>query len=142
MVQAKPVVPMLEKRRQRKRAERTPDRLDPRERLSRMELAKVNQEADRMVQRLRTSHSRAAVSRALAKRVATGQSITEAVFAMMDALKAAPGAIYPIEDVPDVQTDEVSVAGPSRPSGNLAARKSNKSASSRMRPSELNSRVG
>jgi ssDNA-binding replication factor A large subunit len=76
-----------------------------------MELAKVNQEADRMVQRLRTSHSRAAVSRVLAKRVATGQNITEAVFAMMGALKAAPGAIYTIENVPDVQTDEVSVAG-------------------------------
>jgi hypothetical protein len=76
-----------------------------------MELAKVNQEADRMAQRLRTGHSRAAVSRALAKRVAKGQDITEAVFDTMDALKAAPGAICPIEDVPDVQTDEVSIEG-------------------------------
>ncbi|PSP81234.1 DNA-binding protein [Halobacteriales archaeon QS_4_69_225] len=92
-----------------KRMERTPDRTDPRERLSRMELAEVNREADRMARRLRTDHSRAAVSRALAKRVAKGQDITEAMFATMDRLKAAPGAICPIEDVPDVPTDEVSV---------------------------------
>ncbi|MFB9813565.1 DNA-binding protein [Haloarcula sebkhae] len=102
---------VVTERRQRKREERTPERTDPRERLSRMELAKVNQEADRMAQRLRTGHSRAAVSRALAKRVARGQDITEAVFDAMDALKAAPGAICPIEDVPDVQTDEVSIEG-------------------------------
>jgi len=86
-------------------------REDPRERLSRMELATVNQEADRIAQRLRTDHSRAAVSKALAKRVARGQDITEAVFATIDELKAAPGAICPIEDVPDVPTDEVSVSG-------------------------------
>ncbi len=76
-----------------------------------MELAEVNQEADRIAQRLRTDHSRAAVSRVLARRVARGQDITEAVFDTMDALKTAPGAICPIEDVPDVQTDEVSVSG-------------------------------
>jgi hypothetical protein len=76
-----------------------------------MELAKVNQEAARMAQRLRTDHSRAAVSRVLARRVARGQDITEAVFATMDELKAAPGAICPIEDVPDVPTDEVSIEG-------------------------------
>jgi Skp family chaperone for outer membrane proteins len=79
-------------------------RKDPRERLSRMELAKVNQEADRIAQRLRTDHSRVTVSRVLVRRVARGQDITEAVFATMDALKAAPGAICPIEDVPDVPT--------------------------------------
>jgi len=84
---------------------------DPRERLSRMELATVNQEADRIAQRLRTDHSRAAVSRVLARRVARGQDITEAVFATMDELQVAPGAICPIEDVPDVPTDEVSVSG-------------------------------
>jgi hypothetical protein len=102
---------VVTERRQRKRAERTPERTDPRERLSRMELAQVNQEADRIAQRLRTDHSRAAVSRVLARRVARGQDITEAVFDTMDALKTAPGAICPIEDVPDVPTDEVSIEG-------------------------------
>jgi hypothetical protein len=90
---------VVTERRQCKREKRTPGRTDPRERLSRTELAKVNQEPDRIVQRLRTDHGRRAVSRALAKRVARGQDITEAVFATMDELKAAPGAICPIEDV-------------------------------------------
>ncbi|GAA0215913.1 hypothetical protein [Halobaculum roseum] len=76
-----------------------------------MELATENEEADRIAQRLRTDHSRAAVSRVLARRVARGQDITEAVFATMDELKAAPGPICPIEDVPDVPTDEVSIEG-------------------------------
>jgi hypothetical protein len=93
---------VVTERRQRKRAERIPERTDPRERLSRMELPTVNQEADRMAQRLRTDHSRAAVSRVLAKQVAKGQNITKAVFDIMDTLKTAPGAICPIEDVPDV----------------------------------------
>jgi hypothetical protein len=102
---------VVTERRQRSREERTPERTDPRERLSRMELAQVNQEAARMAQWLRTDHSRAAVSRVLARRVARGQDITEAVFATLDELKAAPGAICPIEDVPDVPTDEVSIEG-------------------------------
>jgi hypothetical protein len=88
-----------------------PDRTDPRERLSRMELAKVNQEADQIAQQLWTGHSRAAVSKVLARRVARGQDITEAVFATMDELKASSGAICPIEDVPEVPTDEVSIEG-------------------------------
>jgi len=102
---------VVTERRQRKREERTPGRTDPRERLSQMELATVNQEAARMAQRLQTDHSRAAVSQVLARRVARGQDITEAVFATMDELKAAPGAICPIKDVPDVSTNEVSIEG-------------------------------
>jgi hypothetical protein len=84
---------------------------DPREDLSRMELARVNREADRIAQQLRTDHSRAAVAQVLAKRVADGQDITNAVFATMDELKATPGAICPIADVPEVKTDEVSIEG-------------------------------
>jgi hypothetical protein len=123
--------------------ERTPDRTNPRERLSQMELAEVNREADRMVRRVRTDHSRAAVSRALAERVAKGRNITEAMFATMDALRAAPGAICPIEDVPDVQTDDISVTSTiETPSGSSVARRSGKSASSRMKLSESNSRAG
>jgi hypothetical protein len=80
---------------QRKRKERTPDRTDPRERLSRTELAEVNREAARIAQRLRTDHSRAAVARVFARRVARGQAITEAVFETMDELKTAPRAICP-----------------------------------------------
>ena len=69
------------------------------------------EEAGRIAQRLRTDHSRAAISRVLAERVAKGQNITEAVFATMDELKAASGTICPIKDVPDVPTNEVSIEG-------------------------------
>jgi hypothetical protein len=55
--------------------------------------------------------SRAAVARVLAGRIADGQDITNAVFATMDERKATPGAICPIEDVPKVRTDEVSIEG-------------------------------
>lgn len=84
---------------------------DPRETLDRVTLAKVNREADRIAERLDGVHTRAGISRALAKRVVDGQDLTEAVFATMNALKAAPGTICPIADVPDVPTDEVSVRG-------------------------------
>jgi hypothetical protein len=81
----------------------------------------VNQKAARIAQRLRTNHSRAAVSRVLAQRVARGRDITEAVFATMDELKAAPGAIRPIEDVPDaVSTDCDARAGHPRPGSEAA----------------------
>lgn len=50
---------VVTEQRQHKREKHTPDRTDPRERISRMELAQVNQEADRIAQRLRTDHSRA-----------------------------------------------------------------------------------
>ena len=95
----------------REREKRGPSRTDPRERLSRVELARVNEEADRIAQRLRTDHSRAAISRVLAEQVAKGQNITEAVFATMDELKAASGTVCPIKDVPDVPTNEVSIEG-------------------------------
>jgi hypothetical protein len=96
---------------EREREKRGPSRTDPRERLSRVELARVNEEADRVAQRLRTDHSRAAISRVLAERVAKGQNITEAVFATIDELKAASGTVCPIKDVPDVPTNEVSIEG-------------------------------
>lgn len=96
---------------EREREKRGPGQMDPRERLSRAELARVNEEAGRVAQRLRTDHSRAAISRVLAERVAKGQNITEAVFAMMDELKAASGTVCPIKDVPNVPTNEVSIEG-------------------------------
>jgi Skp family chaperone for outer membrane proteins len=80
-----------EARRQQWHSSEYEERADPRERLSRMELAKVSQEADRIEQRLRTDHSRAAVSKALARWVARGQDITEAVFATMDELNSPRG---------------------------------------------------
>ena len=85
---------------EREREKRDPSQTDPRERLSRVELARVNEEADRIAQRLRTDHSQAAISRVLAKRVAKGQNITEAVFATMDELKTASVTILPHQGRP------------------------------------------
>jgi len=102
---------VVTERGQRKRERRIAEQTDPREHLSRAELAKVNQEAERIAHRLRTDHSRPFISKALATRVAKGQDLTEAVFDTINALKASPGTICPIEDVPDVQTDEVSIEG-------------------------------
>lgn len=69
---------------------------DSRERLSRRELAKVNQEADRIAQLLQIDHSRAAVSQMLAGWVAQGQDSTDAGVATADELKAASGITCPI----------------------------------------------
>jgi len=55
--------------------------------------------------------SRAAVGRRLAERILRGQDVTEAVFATMDAIKAGPGVVCPIGDVPEVSTGEVDIEG-------------------------------
>ncbi|WP_136689114.1 DNA-binding protein [Halorhabdus amylolytica] len=102
---------VVTERRQRKRERQVIEQTDPREYLTRAELAKVNQEAERIAHRLRTDHRRPFISKALATRVAKGQDLTEAVFDTIDALKASAGTICPIEDVPDVPTDEVSIEG-------------------------------
>lgn len=83
---------------------------DPRRGLSRDELARVNQEADRLVERL-DGVSRAAISRTLARRVSEGQPLTEAVFATLDAWKAEPGIPCAIEEVGEVPGDEVTIEG-------------------------------
>jgi hypothetical protein len=40
-----------------------------------------------------------------------GQEITDAVFDTLEAVKQMPGVIIPIDEVPDVPGDEVSVSG-------------------------------
>ena len=99
---------VMETRRERRRRTRPSD---PREHLSRDELAKVNREADRIARRLDGAVSRAAVGRRLAERVLRGQEVTEAVFATMDAIKAGPGVVCSIEDVLEVSTGEVDIEG-------------------------------
>lgn len=94
---------------QRRRRARVEER-DPRRALSRTELARVNQEADRLVDELE-GISRAAISRMLARRVSDGQSLTEAVFATLDAWKAEPGVPCAIDEVGEVPGDEVTIEG-------------------------------
>ena len=87
------------------------DGTDPREGLSQDELATVNQEAHRIAQKVENGPSRAAVARLLADKVVDGQEITDAVFDTLEAVKQMPGVISPIDEVPDVPGDEVSVSG-------------------------------
>jgi len=84
---------------------------DPREELSRDDLATVNREAHRIAEKIENGPSRAAVSRLLADKVVNGQEMTDAVFDTLEAVKQMPGVIIPIEEVPDVPGDEVSVSG-------------------------------
>lgn len=94
-----------------RRDRRTRQRVqDPRRELSQAELARVNQEADRLVERLE-GPSRAAISRTLARRVREGQAVTEAVFATLDEWKAEPGVLCAIEEVGEVPGDEVTIDG-------------------------------
>jgi hypothetical protein len=99
---------VVEERRKRRQARREPD---PRERISRDVLAKVNREAERIVERVDCGPGRAAVARSLAARVNAGQALPEAVFATLDEQLRTPGVILAIEEVPDVRTNEVSVEG-------------------------------
>jgi ssDNA-binding replication factor A large subunit len=99
---------VVEERRERRQARREPD---PRERLSRELLAKVNREAERIAERVDGGPGRAAVARSLASRVKAGQPLTEAVFSTLDDQLGSPGVILSIEEVPEVQTNEVSVEG-------------------------------
>lgn len=95
--------------RSRRRRETYEDR-DPRRALGRAELAEVNREADRLVERL-DGVSRAAVSRSLARRVRDGQAVTEAVFATLDAWMAEPGIPCGIAEVGELSGDAVTIEG-------------------------------
>ena len=99
---------VVEQRREARRARRDPD---PREGLAQDELARVNEEARRIAERVDGGPGRAAVARSLAARVQAGQPLTEVVFATLDDQLASPGVILPIAEVPEVQTNEVSVEG-------------------------------
>jgi hypothetical protein len=99
---------VVEERRKRRQARWEPD---PRDGLSQEKLARVNQEARRIVERVDGGPGRAAVARSLAARVNAGQALPEAVFATLDEQLRSPGVILAIEEVPDVRTNEVSVEG-------------------------------
>ena len=83
---------------------------DPREGLSRAELAQVNKQAARIAKRLRNGPSQAVIGKRLGKRVAAGQAITEAVFETVEAIQAEPGVVQPIAAV-DSWAYEASIEG-------------------------------
>ena len=87
------------------------ERTDPREELTQEELAAVNKQAMRISDEVQGGWSRAVVAKQLAEKVQRGQDVTKAVLETLDEQKAAPGAIVPIADVPDVPVGEVTVEG-------------------------------
>ncbi|WP_251344721.1 DNA-binding protein [Haloplanus halophilus] len=87
------------------------ERTDPREKVTQDELAKVNKQAMRISDEVQGGWSRAVVAKQLAEKVQRGRDVTKAVLETLEELKAAPGAIVPIADVPDVPVGEVTVEG-------------------------------
>ncbi|WP_435120109.1 DNA-binding protein [Halolamina sp. C58] len=87
------------------------ERTDPREKLTQDELAEVNKQAVRISDEVQGGWSRAVVAKQLAERVQRGQDGTKAVLELVDELKATPGAVVPIADVPDIAVGEVTVEG-------------------------------
>jgi ssDNA-binding replication factor A large subunit len=87
------------------------ERTDPREKLTQEELAAVNKQAMRISDEVKGGWSRAVVAKQLAEKVQRGRDVTKAVLETLEELKAAPGAIVPIADVPDVPVGEVTVEG-------------------------------
>jgi ssDNA-binding replication factor A large subunit len=87
------------------------ERTDPREELTQEELAEVNKQAMRISDEVQGGWVRAVVAKQLAERVQRGQDVTKAVLELVDELKATPGAVVPIADVPDIAVGEVTVEG-------------------------------
>ena len=83
---------------------------DPRERLSREELAEVNQHAARIAEAL-DGRSRAAAAWRLAREVLEGVEMLEAVLAVREELQATPGISVPIAEVGEVPRSAVDIQG-------------------------------
>lgn len=87
-----------------------PDVADPRERLSREELAVVNRESMRLAEKL-PGWSRAVIARRIAERLIEGQGEMSAVVGVFEALQTEPGRVVPIGRLEDVDRKEVSIEG-------------------------------
>jgi len=87
-----------------------PDREDPRAQLERAQLGKVNREAARLAGEL-PGWSRAAISRLVAARLVEGEDVIQAVMAVFEALRDAPGQVIPVQSVGEVNRAEVDIEG-------------------------------
>jgi hypothetical protein len=70
------------------------DTTNPRVNISQDDLATVNGEIHRIVEKVMNGHSRAAVGRLLGDKVVDCQAITDAVFDTLEAVKQMPGSSY------------------------------------------------
>ncbi|MFC7227953.1 DNA-binding protein [Salinirubellus salinus] len=83
---------------------------DPRARLSKQELAGVNQEADRLARGL-GGWKRPAYAKRLAEHVVEGASLLTASLRVVEQVKTGPGLVVPIAKIGEVPSREVSVSG-------------------------------
>jgi hypothetical protein len=86
---------------------------DAREHLSEDDLAAVNQQAQRLCERLGSERrlARSRISRKLAECVLSGRELFEAAIMLVEEARLAPGRIIPIEAIPEVNRGEVSIEG-------------------------------
>ncbi|SDN15872.1 hypothetical protein SAMN04487949_3532 [Halogranum gelatinilyticum] len=87
-----------------------PDRDDPREELTKEQLAAVNTQAVRLSEKL-DGWSRAAIGRRLGEAVVGGKDMMSAVVSVFEELQTAPGQVVPIGKLEDVNRKEVRIAG-------------------------------
>ncbi|SDN09099.1 hypothetical protein SAMN04487949_3328 [Halogranum gelatinilyticum] len=87
-----------------------PDRGDPREELTKEQLAAVNTQAVRLSEKL-DGWSRAAIGRRLGEAVVGGKDMMSAVVSVFEALQTVPGQVVPIGKLEDVNRKEVRIAG-------------------------------
>ncbi|ELZ27045.1 OB-fold nucleic acid binding domain protein [Halogeometricum pallidum JCM 14848] len=88
-----------------------PKEADPREELSKEQLAAVNRQAMRIHESVPNSGSTAAIARQLAERVADGDQLMSTVIAVAEAEERRPESVVPIRVVGDVNSGEVTVEG-------------------------------
>jgi hypothetical protein len=88
-----------------------PVEIDPREQLSREELATVNEQTRRLAERL-DGWSRAAISRRLAERVVDSEDMPSAVVDVYEDFRLAHGQVIPIAEIPGVSRGEVMSSPP------------------------------
>ncbi|MCU4800250.1 DNA-binding protein [Halobacteria archaeon HArc-gm2] len=87
-----------------------PDREDPREMLTQAELATVNKQAKRVKAQTR-GMTRAAISRHLARRIADGMDVLDAVVDVIEFIRDQSGYVIPINQVEWADRPGVSVEG-------------------------------
>jgi hypothetical protein len=83
---------------------------DPREQLSRAQLAEVNRKAARIVAEL-PGRSRAAAAYLLARKVLQGVEMLNAVLLVREELQDTPGMVVAIADIEDVPRSAVDIEG-------------------------------
>ena len=96
---------------QARREQRPGKEADPREKLGRVELSQVNQQAQRLSADVNGGYSRAVIGKRITSRVLDGMGMFEAVMATKEEMHHEAGTIVPIGGLESIRRCEVSVEG-------------------------------